>query len=413
MLQKVKGTKDYFFKEQELFDYIASVAKNVSELYSYSHCSTPIFEFSQLFSRVLGDSSDVVNKEMYSFLDRNNESLTLRPEFTASICRAFISNSMYQEVPLRLFSYGPLFRYEQPQTGRMRQFHQINYEVVGVRNPLVDSELIKIFAMIVRALGLEDKVCLEINSLGCQESRTKYRNALVSFLQDHKENLSEDSKVRLEKNPIRILDSKSEQDKKIIVDAPLLFEYLSSESMDYFNLVLEDLDRFDVKYNINKKLVRGLDYYCDTVFEFTTDLLGAQNAVGGGGRYDNLIGSLGGKPTPAMGFAAGMERLMLLVKEPPVTKNLVAIIPIGNNLNNARILAEELRENNIAVYLEPQEAAPGKRMKKADKFEASHAIFLGEDEIGSGKIKLRNMKNGSEKLISKEEFYNEFRRKSQ
>ena len=274
-LQPVRGTKDILADDYRVFSHVQNTARHVSFLYGFKEISTPIFEFTEVFKKTLGEESDVVGKEMYMFEDRGGESITLRPEFTAGIARAFISGGLTNQLPLKLFSTGPLFRYERPQKGRQRQFHQINFEMLGVADPMADVEVISMGAHVLDALGVSDKIKLEINSLGDKDSREKYRDALVEYLNDYKNDLSDDSKIRLEKNPMRILDSKDEGDKKIVEDAPVIGDYYSNEAADFFAAVTEGLSGLGVEYGLNNRLVRGLDYYSHTAFEFTTNQLGS------------------------------------------------------------------------------------------------------------------------------------------
>lgn len=401
-LQPVRGTKDSWGEDQLKASYVQETARNIAALYGYQTLATPIFEFTEVFKRTLGDVSDIVTKEMYSFEDRGGESLTLRPEFTAGVARAFISGGMTQHLPLKFFSTGPLFRYERPQKGRYRQFHQINMECLGVASPKIDSEVISMGAHILQTLGILDQTILQLNSLGDIESRTAYRTALVDYLQDYREKLSDDSRIRLEKNPMRILDSKDVGDREIIAGAPVINGYFTAHAEDFFAEVKEGLDGLGIAYNVNPYLVRGLDYYCHTAFEFTTLDTRAQNTVLAGGRYDGLIGMMGGPETPAIGFAAGVERLCDLLTTMPAKKRAVALIPLGEHAEKiAEKLASELRHQGIAIMLEFSGNA-AKRMKKAHKLGAKAAIFLGEDELNKGVVKLRDLDSGEEREIRPE-----------
>lgn len=401
-LQPVRGTKDSWGDDQLKVMYVQETARAIASLYGYQTLSTPIFEFTEVFKRTLGDVSDIVTKEMYSFEDRGGESLTLRPEFTAGIARAFISEGMTQHLPLKFFSTGPLFRYERPQKGRYRQFHQINMECLGVASPKADSEVISMGAHILKALGILDQTILQLNSLGDVESRNAYRAALVTYLQDYREQLSEDSRVRLAKNPMRILDSKDENDRKIIAGAPLINGYFTAHASEFFAEVREGLDSVGIAYQVNPYLVRGLDYYCHTAFEFTTLDARAQNTVMAGGRYDGLIGMMGGPETAAIGFAAGVERLCDLLTVMPVKKRPVSLIPLGEKAEVlATKLASELRHQGINIALDFTGNA-AKRMKKANKLGAKAAIFLGEDELAKGVVKLRDLDSGEERDVKAE-----------
>jgi len=399
-LQPVRGTKDILEEDYKQFSYVQNVARNVGSLYGFKEISTPIFEFTEVFAKTLGEESDVVGKEMYSFEDRGGESITLRPEFTAGIARAFISGGLTNQLPLKLFATGPLFRYERPQKGRQRQFHQINFELMGAAQPQADVEVISMGAHILEALGISDKTKLELNSLGDKESREKYRNALVEYLNDYKDSLSDDSKNRLLKNPMRILDSKDEGDKKIVADAPVIGEYYSNEASDFFSSVKEGLDGLGVKYELNNRLVRGLDYYCHTAFEFTTDALGAQNAVLAGGRYDGLISMMGGNDTPAVGFAGGVERLVALSGKTISSKRPVVIIPIGQVAEKEAVfLAGVLRKEGIYIEL-GYSGNVKKRMKKANNINAKAAVIFGDVEMSNKVAKLKDFDSGNEIEVS-------------
>ncbi|MCE3232450.1 MAG: hisS [Rickettsiaceae bacterium] len=402
-LQPVRGTKDILAEDFRQFAYVADVAREISSLYGFNEIATPMFEFTEIFKKTLGEESDVVGKEMYTFEDRGGESMTLRPEFTAGIARAFISGGLQNELPLKWFATGPLFRYERPQKGRQRQFHQINFELLGVAEPLADVEIISMGAHILRELGVEDKIKLEINSLGDKASRENYRDALVKYFSKYKTELSEDSKVRLEKNPMRILDSKDEGDKKIVAGAPVINDYYNDEAAAFFAEVRSGLDALGVQYKVNPHLVRGLDYYCHTAFEFTTDALGSQNAVLAGGRYDGLIGMMGGPETPAVGFAGGVERLVALLNVKPEARRPIAIIPIGEKAEKeAVLLAGVLRNEGQYVEL-GYSGNVKKRMKRANTINAVAGIIFGDDELASGVVKLKDFDSGEEEEVRLEE----------
>lgn len=399
-LQPVRGTKDILIEEHRLFSHVVNAARRVAGLYGFDEVATPIFEFTDVFKRTLGDESDVVSKEMYTFDDRGGESLTLRPEFTAGIARAFVSGGLGNQLPLKLFSSGPVFRYERPQKGRQRQFHQVNFEMLGAAEPVADIEAIALGAQLLETLGVADRIALQINSLGDTQSRDNYRAALVEYLSDYKSELSEDSKVRLEKNPMRILDSKDEGDRKIIAGAPVISGYYTDEATDFFAQVTEGLDMLGIKYTRNNHLVRGLDYYCHTAFEFTTEALGAQNAVLAGGRYDGLIGTMGGPQTPAVGFAGGIERLMALIDRQVVRSRPVALIPIGERAEKeALVLAHTLRGEGFYVEL-AYSGNVKKRMKKANNTNAIAAVIFGDEELDNGVVKVKAFDNGDEAAVT-------------
>ena len=318
----VRGTQDIFGEEQERFQHVVETFERVRRLYGFKGVEMPVFEPTAVFARSLGETTDVVSKEMYSFEDRSGDSLTLRPEFTAGICRAFLTNGWQQHVPLKLSTHGPLFRYERPQKGRYRQFHQLDAEIIGAAEPAADVELLCFADQVLKELGVSAGVTLQLNTLGDAESREAWRAALVEHFSDHKAELSEDSQNRLEKNPLRILDSKAPNDKAIVADAPTIDPYLTSEASDFFAAVTEGLDACDVKWKRNTGLVRGFDYYRHTAFEFIPDAgsaaaekMGSQSTLLGGGRFDGLIEALGGQLTPAVGWAAGIERLGMLLGE--------------------------------------------------------------------------------------------------
>jgi histidyl-tRNA synthetase len=398
-IQPVRGTKDLFGEDYDKHEMIVSIAKRLASIYGYQGISTPIFEFSNIFKRSLGESSDVVGKEMYSFLDKGNEEITLRPEFTASICRAYISNGLQQFLPLKLFTHGPLFRYERPQKGRQRQFHQLNYEFLGPGNPAIDAEMISMAACLLDNLGILDKTNLELNSLGCSDTRKNYQKALIEYLKDFENDLSVDSKVRLDKNPLRILDSKDSEDRKIISNAPKISDYFSSEAEDFFKSLQEYLNILGVKFNLNDRLVRGLDYYNHTSFEFVTDALGAQGTVLGGGRYNGLISLLGGDNTEGIGFAAGIERLSMLFNLEIKKERSCAIILLNQEQKAESMkIANMLRKNDIAVYFEP-DVKFDKALKNAIKNHCKYAIFIGEEELKLESVKLKNLDVRTEEIV--------------
>ena len=399
-LQPVRGTHDLLPEQSRLQDYIANTAREIGELYGYHRMTTPIFEFTEVFARTLGDTSDVVTKEMYTFEDRGGEQITLRPEGTAGIARAYISNGMQQMSPVKVSYYGPMFRYERPQKGRQRQFHQIGAELLGVEQVAGDIEMIGYGAHILKALGLWDSITLELNTLGDPESRAAYRDVLVDYFKGHFDKLSEDSRSRLEKNPLRILDSKDEGDRELVANAPLFAEYLNEHSKEFFKALTEGLGDIGINYELNPRLVRGLDYYCHTCFEFTTSTLGAQGTVMAGGRYDGLISTMGGPQTAGVGWAAGVERLALMVGEAPAGARPVALIPMGDAAEaKCRTLAQTLREAGVAVEL-GYSGNMKKRMKRADKANACKAVILGDDELAKGVAQLRDLDSGEQQEVA-------------
>lgn len=405
-LQPVRGTHDLLPEEFAKHRAVADAARRVAAQYGYGEIATPVFEFTEVFHRTLGDTSDVVTKETYTFADRGGESLTLRPEMTASLARAFLTHGMQQQVPAKFFYYGPAFRYERPQKGRMRQFHQIGLEVMGAAEVEADLEVLLAARRLLHALGLLDYVTLEINSLGDAESRAAYREALVVYLRLHRDALSEESRLRLEKNPLRVLDSKAEADKAIVADAPKLQDYFTDAARERFVALQQKLKALDVAFTVSPRLVRGLDYYCHTVFEFTTDRLGAQGTVLAGGRYDQLLAMMGGNVTPSIGWAAGVERLVALREEAGIAVGDanavdVAIVPMGAAAEEAALLlAEELRNAGMKVELAFKGKAD-KRMKRADKLGARLAMILGEEELREGSVTVKVLATGEQVRVSR------------
>lgn len=402
-LQPVRGTKDLFGEEIKLFNLIIEAARARAQNYGFGELQTPIFEFSEVFERNLGEASDIVQKEVYKFPDRGDNFLTLRPEFTAGIVRAFISNGELQQVlPQKFFSYGPIFRYDRPQKGRQRQFNQINFEVLGEENYFADAEMIMLASAILKDLGVLEKTTLEINSLGCAQTKINYEQALKEYFAKHADKLSADSKVRLEKNPLRILDSKELQDIDLCEDAPMISEFYSAEARARFDAILNLLEKFNVKYKVNQRLVRGLDYYTSTVFEFVMDTEGAQNTVLAGGRYDSLVEKMGGKAVPAIGFAAGVERLMLLAKYTPTQpqKALVAYIADEQKLS-AFEMAQKLRNAGFETDF-ILDGNFKKQMKKAGQNNIRFLLIIGEDEIANGEVVVKDSKNSSEQKVKRE-----------
>lgn len=401
-LQPVRGTHDIRGEQARTFRFIRQTFEDIAKRYGHEEISTPIFEFTDVFRRTLGEASDVVSKEMYTFEDRGGESLTLRPEYTAGIARAFISNGLQQSLPCKFFGFGPMFRYERPQKGRMRQFHQMDIEILGVAEPQADIEVLALAATLLAELDLMDDITLEINSLGDQESRESYREALVDYFTGHKAALSEDSLARLEKNPLRILDSKDEGDRALVEKAPRISDHYNAATKAFFDEVLAGLEALDIKYTINERLVRGLDYYSHTAFEFVTHKLGAQGTVLAGGRYDGLIEKMGGLPTAGIGWAAGMERLAELLSPDlvPDDRRPISIIPVGVDCQNEALkVAQKLRAAGHRVDMSYR-GNMGKRMKRANRASAIIAIMIGEDELARGVVMAKNFDDGSQTEIA-------------
>ena len=398
-LKPVRGTHDIMNEECRGHRHVASVARTISHRYGFAEIATPVFEFSEVFKRTLGEVSDIVTKEMYSFEDRGGSEITLRPEGTAGIARAFISNGMAQNLPCKFFYEGPMFRYERPQKGRLRQFHQVGVEILGVPTPQADIEIITLGAHILRELGVAHKTVLEINSLGDRESRSAYSKVLVAYFTKHRDALSENSCTRLGRNPLRILDSKDKGDHELVADAPSMSDYLNDTSQAFFDEVLNGLKSLDIKISVNPRLVRGLDYYCHTAFEFTTKVLGAQGAVIAGGRYDGLIEQMGGPSTPGVGWAAGIERLSMLLSELPSSLRPIAVIPVDKEAQSkAMNIAQTLRENGYAVDM-GYSGNLAKRMKRADRINACVAVILSGDELGCNSATLRDLDSGEQSEI--------------
>ncbi len=398
-LRAVRGTQDLLPEAWARHCHVEETARRVAGRFNYRSVATPIFEFTEVFARTLGETSDVVTKEMYTFADKGGDSLTLRPENTAGVARAFISGNLRQQLPLKYFYSGPMFRHERPQKGRLRQFHQIGIEVLGVPGPAADIEVIQTGAHVLDALGIRDLTRLELNTLGDAESRTAYREALVEYFSDRESELSEEGRSRLQRNPLRLLDSKDERDKAVSRDAPRYGDFLNSPSVDFFAEVCEGLDALDIPYVRNPRLVRGLDYYGHTAFEFTTDALGAQGAVIAGGRYDGLIATMGGPRTPGIGWAGGIERLAMLTTDYPEAPPVVSLVPVGPAAEKRALpLADALRRSGINVDL-GFSGNLKRRMQQANRVGARTAVLLGDDEIAKGAATVRDMTTGEQREV--------------
>ncbi|MBT2135598.1 histidine--tRNA ligase [Croceibacterium sp. LX-88] len=379
----IRGTQDIFGAEAEAFAHVVETFERVRKLYRFRRVEMPVFEKTEVFSRSLGETTDVVSKEMYSFLDRGDESLTLRPEFTAGIARAYLTDGWQQYAPLKVATHGPLFRYERPQKGRYRQFHQLDAEIIGAAEPQADVELLAMADQLLKELGIADGVTLQLNTLGDAESREAWRAALVEHFRESRDALSEDSQERLEKNPLRILDSKDPRDKALVHNAPRIDDFLSGEAERFFLQVTDGLDAAGVAWTRNAALVRGLDYYRHTAFEFVTDRLGAQGTVLGGGRYDGLMESLGGAPTPAVGWAAGIERLAMLVTDAGrVAIDTLDVILAVEDDRALRVAQQSLAQLRRAGFSADMIASgsPRKRFDKAVKADARVILGLTHNE---------------------------------
>ncbi|AGI25642.1 histidyl-tRNA ligase [Pseudomonas sp. ATCC 13867] len=405
-LQAIRGMNDILPEQTPAWRYLESTFAELLDGYGYKEIRMPILEFTELFARGIGEGTDVVDKEMYTFLDRNGESLTMRPEGTAGCVRAVLEHGLSGGGQVQKLWYtGPMFRYEKPQKGRYRQFHQIGVEVFNLPGPDIDAELIILTWRLWQKLGMADAVTLQLNTLGSSEARARYRDALVAYLQDRFDQLDEDSQRRMTTNPLRILDSKVESTQALLVGAPTLHDYLDEESIAHFEGLKARLDAVGLRYEINQKLVRGLDYYCRTAFEWVTDKLGAQGTVCGGGRYDGLVSQFGGKPTPGVGFAMGVERLVLLL-------DTLGLVPEALNRPADLYLcafgeAAELAGLSLAERL--RDAIPGVRLlvnagggsfksqfKKADKSGAQFAMILGDDELASRVVGFKPLRGEGE-----------------
>lgn len=392
---RVRGTQDIFRDDQRRFAHVLATFERVRALYCFERVDVPVFEATEVFARSIGETTDVVSKEMYTFPDRGGDSLTLRPEFTAGLCRAYLTEGWQQYAPLKLATSGPVFRYERPQKGRFRQFHQIDAEVIGAPEPAADVELLVLAHQLLRELGIEG-VTLQLNTLGDAETRDAWRAALVAHFEKYRSDLSEDSLARLERNPLRILDSKDPRDRPAADGAPDIDAFLTPDARAFFNRVTAGLDAAGVAWTRNPRLVRGLDYYRHTAFEFVTDRLGAQGTVLAGGRYDGLIESLGGPSTPGVGWAAGVERLAMLTEEPEVASIDAVVVPLGEAAESrATGVVAELRRAGLAVDM----AYRGKlkqRLAKADAQGARAAVILGDDELAAGVAQVKRLGEGTQ-----------------
>ncbi|HEU0215876.1 MAG TPA: histidine--tRNA ligase [Stellaceae bacterium] len=398
-LQPVRGTQDLLPDAARRHRVVRETALRLAQLYGFAEIDIPIFEFTEVFARPIGEHTDIVAKEMYSLKDRGGEDLSLRPEFTAGLVRAVLSNSLTQSTPLKFFASGPVFRYERPQKGRYRQFHQIDAEILGVPQAQADIELIALARRILDALGIGDRIVLELNTLGDTESRVAYREALVRYYSARRSKLSADSQRRLQENPLRILDSKDPEDIRINIDAPTFHNFLNMKSRDFFLDVRSGLDGLRINYKLNPHLVRGLDYYTHTVFEFVTTDLGSQGTVLAGGRYDGLVELMGGPQMAGVGWAAGIERLALLINEPPQATRPIAIIPVAL-INELRAVfeAEKLRDAGLVVEL-IYSGNMSRRLHRANRIGAKLAVLLGESELALGVATVRDLDSGVQEPV--------------
>ncbi len=409
-IQAIRGMNDCLPTQTPLWQKVEGTVKQVISAYGYNEIRMPIVESTHLFKRAIGEVTDVVEKEMYTFDDRNGDSLTLRPEGTASCVRAGIENGLLYNQEQRLWYMGPMFRHERPQKGRYRQFHQVGVEVFGIDGPDVDAELIMMTARLWRELGINDHVRLELNSIGSLQARAEYRVALIAFLEQHMDVLDEDAKRRMYTNPLRVLDTKNPAIQEILVDAPMLSAYLDPESKQHFTGLCELLDAAGIKYQVNERLVRGLDYYNRTVFEWITDSLGAQGTVCGGGRYDGLVEQLGGKATSSVGFAMGLERLVLLMEaleQDDVRRSVdVYMVTAGEGtLAAGMMLAEKLRNQLPQLRIMSNFGGGNfkKQFKRADNVGAAIALVLGENEMAENTVVVKDLHGGEQTTMAQDE----------
>lgn len=407
-ITSVKGTRDLLPPETAVWAAVEATARRVFGHYGYGEIRTPVLENTELFVRSVGETTDIVGKEMYTFADKKGRSLTLRPESTASVARAFVEHGMQSlPSPLKLFYIGPHFRYERPQKGRYRQFNQIGAELIGDPGPYSDAEVILMLVRFLRALELEDLTVL-LNTVGDEESRTAYRGALVAYLEPLQEHLSEDSRRRLATNPLRILDTKIPRERELLEEAPRLMDHLNDASREHFDAVREMLQRFDVDTRVDDRLVRGLDYYTRTVFEIVSEGLGAQNAIVGGGRYDGLISDLGGPEVPGIGFAIGQDRLIEVLpqsfRDQVVPPQPVLVVPVGEvSAAESLAVAEELRAAGLNATAELSGRSLGAALKRADKLNRRWVVLLGDEELAAGEVSLKDMDSGEQRRLSRQE----------
>lgn len=416
--QRPKGTKDILPTEIKNWQFIEDTARLLFKNYQYTEIRTPIFEHIEVITRSVGDTTDIVAKEMYDFLDKGNRHITLRPEGTAPIVRAYVENKLFGPEyikPYKVFYIGPMFRHENPQKGRLRQFHQMGVEAFGSENPATDVETIAMAMKFFKQIGL-NQLRLVINSLGDKETRKNYRKALIDYLTPFKEKLSEDSQRRLNENPMRILDSKDKRDQQLIAGAPSILDYLNEKSRNYFNTVLEMLDVLKIPYELDATMVRGLDYYTDTIFEIMSDAkgMGSQSTICAGGRYNQLVEELGGPETPGFGFAMGIERILLILEAeqivlPTLNKLDAYIISLGENTNvEALKIVETIRDAGFSADRDVMNRKAKAQFKTADKLGANVVLILGEEELATKTIKLKNMRTSEEKSILLSEIYADF-----
>jgi histidyl-tRNA synthetase len=398
-VQPVRGTQSLLHEDADRLAAVIAAFDKVRRLYGFKRVEVPTIEHTAVFARTIGETTDVVSKEMYSFEDRGGEGITLRPEFTAGICRAYLSEGWQQHAPIKVATSGSAFRYERPQKGRFREFHQLDAEIIGAGEPQADVELLGFADQLLKELGIEGTI-LKLNTLGDPETRAAWRDALYEHFKSHASALSEDSQARLERNPLRILDSKAHQDWPVVDSAPTVDEFLTSEAADFFSKVTAGLDAAGIAWERAPRLVRGLDYYRHTSFEFITDRLGAQGTVLAGGRYDGLIEALGGPHTPAVGWAAGIERLAMMIEAPATEKPTAVIVPMGERAEAAgQRLVADLRRAGVAADM-AYRGNMKKRLSRANDTGASYALIIGDDELDRGEAQLKNLGTGEQRSVA-------------
>ena len=398
-IQSVRGTHDLYAQQLEKFKFIIEIVNTYAHIYDFNEIITPIFEFTELFLKPLGENSDVVLKEMYTFDDRNDTSLTLRPEYTTPIIRAAISNNLLERLPTKLYGIGPMFRRERPQKGRFRQFNQINFEILGTNDMVADAELILLADDILKKIFLNKKIKLEINSLGDKDTLKKFKNNLSVYFKKYKSKLSLDAQNRIESNPLRILDSKNKNDNEICQEAPKIFDFYSKEAKNKFEEIKNLLSNYSIEFEVNPNLVRGLDYYCHTVFEFKSNELGSQDTLIGGGRYDGLTKILGGPDIPGVGWAGGVERIMMLIEEDIKVQQKTHLIVMKEDFRSYGLnILNKLRKNNVPIFFDYKYNLK-KSLSFANNVNARYAIIIGEEEVKKHSYTIKDLKKNTQKTI--------------
>ena len=405
MINIPKGTKDMLPEEAYKWHFVESTARKVADLYGFKEIRTPVFEHTELFLRGVGDTTDIVTKEMYTFEDKGNRSMTLKPEGTAGVVRSYIENALDQGItPLKAYYISPIFRYERPQNGRLREHHQFGVEMFGATSPESDGEIIALANTLLHRVGLKS-LRLYINSIGCPECRKKYNEALISYIGSNLDKMCAQCKERFSKNPLRILDCKEEECKKITANAPKVIDYLCEDCAAHFEGVKKNLEDRGIEYEVNPQIVRGLDYYTRTVFEFVSTDIGAQGTVGGGGRYNGLVSQLGGKETPGIGFGCGLERLLLVLENTntlnaPKENSLVYIAPMGDKAKKeAQKIVDSLRDKDISAQTDLMDRSVKAQMKYANKLGVKYVVVLGDSELESSEVELKDMETSSSESI--------------